>query len=55
MKLQEIKRSIEEFKKKHRDAYVKTIDEEIKGEVKFVELTMRFKVDSEKIFLDFRK
>jgi hypothetical protein len=51
MKLQDIEKSIVEFKKKHRDAYAKEIREEIKGEVKFIELTMRFKVDSEKKLL----
>jgi hypothetical protein len=55
MKLQEIKRSIEEFKKKHQGAYAKIVEEEVKGEVKFVELMIRFKVDNEKKSLDFCK
>ena len=55
MKLQEIERAIAEFKKRNRDAHATEIREEIKGEVKFIELTMRFKVDSEKKSLDFCK
>ena len=55
MTLQEIKRAIEEFKKKNRDAHFKVIEEEVKGEVKFVELLGRFKVDNEKKSLDLCK
>ena len=53
--MQEIERSITEFKMKHREAHITEVREEIKGEVKFVQLTMRFKVDSEKKSLDFCK
>lgn len=55
MNLQEIKRSINDFKKKHRSAYAKVVEEETKGEVTFVELTIRFKVDNEKKSLEFCK
>jgi len=48
MTLQEIRKLIADFKRKSRDAHAKVLEEEINGEVKFVEVSMRFKVDQEK-------
>ncbi len=55
MTLQEIRKAVEKAKKECREAHVKVLDEEIGGEVIFVELTARFKVEKGKKTLDFCK
>ena len=55
MNLQEIKRAIDDFEKKHRGTHAKVVEEKVDGEVKFVDFNVRFKVDNEKKSLDFRK
>jgi len=50
--LQEIKIAVEEAKKRCRGAHVKVVEESIGGEVIFVELTARFKVEKVKKTLD---
>lgn len=52
MTLQEIRNAVERAKKECRDAHVKVLDEEIGGEVVFVELTARFKVEKRKKLLN---
>jgi len=52
MTLQEIRKAVEKAKNECRNAHVKVLDEEIGGEVVFVELTARFKVEKAKKTLD---
>jgi len=47
MTLDEIKKQVEDMKRRYRLTHSKTIEEEIDGEVKFVDLNIRFKVDKE--------
>ena len=55
MNLKEVRRAVEDIKTRYRDSYSKSVEEAVRGEVKFVEVTLRFKVDNEKKSLDFRQ
>ena len=52
MTLQEIKNAITEIKKRYRITHSNYKEDEVDGEVKFVELTVRFKVEKKLAFLN---